>query len=179
MKRWTCALCHHADVPHKRRDICDDCQASLDVRGLAWCTACRKRKRMDEMARYGKDTRCKACKNAEQRARYEPGQQANRSRAWRARNKERIQAYKRRPDVRARERDIARRAYHANPEHYRSRRLACYYANRDLEIQRQRERRRANPEQSRAINRQSKMRRKLRILHSWKQAVESQRQKAG
>lgn len=31
---WTCALCHTAGLPHRRRDICDDCDAGLAARDL-------------------------------------------------------------------------------------------------------------------------------------------------
>lgn len=51
---WACALCHLTppDVARskRKRDLCDLCVDSLDARGLAWCSRCKKRKAQGEMA---------------------------------------------------------------------------------------------------------------------------------
>ncbi len=127
---FKCLLCHRDDVPRSRqkRDLCEDCPASLAARNLAWCARGKHRVKADDMDRAS----CKACESlanarryqrerdmrlAKQRAYYEANPGYRRA-AWlrynakhgaeiNARRRER---YQNDPDYRAKRQAIARKA---------------------------------------------------------------------
>jgi len=153
-KAWRCGLCHSADAPHSnwRQQVCHDCHESLAARKLAWCT--RGFHRVQAAAICGKKTWCKACdlrRNRKYKATRRPDTRTNRPRtydnakrrAYYAANRERIAG-----QVKAR-RDANRARYNAQQRAY-------YAANREREI---------------AQLRLYRVRRKLRILQSWRVAA--------
>jgi len=160
---WRCALCHAADIPHRKRDICDDCEAWLEASGNAWCTRGKHRVLASEIVRSAGST-CKACKATYARTTYAPEVMAERNRRWRQANDAWLRAYRRRPDVRARQAKNRRISYWKNVEKERARKRVkrAYYTAlmRAWRVRR--------PEYGAIKAREYYQRRKLRLLQSWR-----------
>lgn len=153
----TCILCANAGREpgkiYKRSTICQDCRAMLRASGRAWCPNARHVVPAAEMQRSA----CRACDNArraERRARNAEQERATRL-AYYQRNRERIIA-----EV------MAWKA--RNPDRHR-RHVANYMrrwraANPDRHLANNARYRAKNRERIRLMNRQSRVRAKLRIL---------------
>jgi formate-dependent nitrite reductase cytochrome c552 subunit len=165
-RAWCCMLCHEGDVPHRRRDICVDCDAYNAVRGLAWCAPGKHRVRQTDMAnRY----QCGACET--ERTRRRERDTRAQAKAWRERNPDRVQSYFKRPDVLARRAEQRRAHYAAHPELYRATRRRRYHADPERFKSKQAAYRAANRSRELERTRQWKARRKLQILRGWRRAA--------
>lgn len=165
MIRWRCGCCHHSDVPHRRRTICDDCDAYNTARALAWCSGRGGRPhRVAASAMATGRSWCRACDRRYWSQAPHRDRARQRAAQWRARNPERVQAYATRPDVIARERARKRAWWLANRPRVRALRRARYLANRAHEIQAAQQWRARNPARAAQLWRQSRARARLRIL---------------
>ena len=156
---WTCHQCHATDIPHRRRDICVDCEAWNKTNNLAWCTRGRHRVEAGAMAK-GKYW-CRACDAARNRKYPEARRAANARRRGKRGYVPRVYdpARRRAEYEKYHERELARarRYYAANREKCRATCRAWYRANRS---------------HARAYRRAWHERQKIKVLQSWRrQAV--------
>lgn len=163
MKRWTCQLCHASNAPHRKRDICDDCQEWLAVRALAWCTRGKHRVAASQIP--ASRTWCYACER-KRNAAFPQRDRSDYRRAWYAAHPG---ANKRYQDRNREQYNAARREkYWQDPGRYRAQSRASYQRHRARKLAYARMWRARNPDLSRANARLGYQRQKLRI---WRRAA--------
>lgn len=160
MPAWRCVACHESDVPRyaTRAVVCELCRDSAAARSLAWCSRCKRRVNAADLA--PRRSWCRACERA-RNDRYGRDRAAY-GREWRAKHPTANQDYKADPATRARYAERAKARYWSNPDKYRA--MSRISHARHLERCRQYARlwRARNRAHSRALGRESYMRRKLR-----------------
>lgn len=168
---FTCALCHRRDVPRakRKRDLCEDCVPSLAARDLAWCTKGKHRAHQSDMHKDG--FWCRACRNAFNRSVPSRAKRGAYAKEWRERNPDKVAAYNRRTDVQARRRAHKRAAYWRDPEAARARLRAYHATHRSQRYSAVKRWRHDHPDKSAAQLQRQRLRRKLRILQSWRGAL--------
>lgn len=124
---WMCAVCRclgHANVQTRwDKAICKDCDKALANRGARRCKTCEQIKPLAKFKRTRTSflRKCNTCAKRS-RPRYDPERTKKRLRAWRARNRERYNAWARQRYATHREQVLERqrRSY----QEQRERRLA-------------------------------------------------------
>jgi hypothetical protein len=165
---WQCALCHTADFPRskKKRALCEVCYDGLVARGLAWCARGGHRVPIAALGTGKHQSNCRACNNRTNRERYLPGSNIEHAKAWRAANPDKVRAYNRgEKHKRAAQRYELRHRSRRNAQKARWRQTR---RAKDAEIMKQW--RAANPERAREHSRNARIRKKLRILRSFRAA---------
>lgn len=164
-----CLLCEASSegtmVTFRRRDICNLCEEDLARRSLAWCALGKHKTAAADMNTTSK---CKACHAASVRQR--PRDRREYTRAWKERNREYMQDYRRRPDVRAHSRAKLNEWKAANRERSRELQRAYHARHRSTILENKRRRYAINRDRNLAYWRAYYQRRKLRVWFGQKEA---------
>lgn len=91
MTTWTCALCHQSGGRNRNSSLCRECALDLLYRDRRWCNGCKRV--VDVTDWYASDRQCRACRRA------------------------RDAKYRRRPEIRERDRAAVAAWRERNPDY--------------------------------------------------------------